>query len=108
MLGAVMGHVCQVGGSSLWLVQEHGNQTHILAVETSRDEDSSIYDSDSMATQSLVQGLDKAVKNRGIRQKYSVWVKQINLASISLGFQSKPDTMGSLKAMNFNICQNNH
>ncbi len=75
MLGPVMGHVCQVGGSSLWVVQEHGNQTHILTVETSRDEDSSIYDSGSMATQSLVERLDKAEKNRGIIQ-FSVQTRQ--------------------------------
>lgn len=64
MLGPVMAHVCQVGGSSLWVVQERGHQTHILAVETSRDEDSSICDGDSVATQGLVQGLHKAGENK--------------------------------------------
>lgn len=63
MLGPVMGHVRQVGGSCLWVVQEQGHQTQILTVETSRDEDSSIYDSGSMATQCLVQGLHKAEKD---------------------------------------------
>lgn len=68
VLGSVMGHVCQVGGSSLWMVQEQGNQTLIFTVETTRDEDSSICDSDSISTQSLVQGLDETEKNETMHQ----------------------------------------
>lgn len=60
MLCPVMGHVCQGGGASLWVVQEHGNQTHVLAVETARDEYRFIHGGDSMAAQSPVQRLDKA------------------------------------------------
>lgn len=64
VLGSVMGHVCKVGGSSLWVVQECGNQALILTVETTRDEDSPICDSDSVAAERLVQGLDEAKRKR--------------------------------------------
>lgn len=63
VLSPVMGHICQVHGSSLRVVQEHGNQTHKLTVETSRNKNPSIYGSDAISTQSLVQGPDKAVEN---------------------------------------------
>lgn len=62
MLGSIIGHVCQVDGSPLWVVQTCGNKALIFAVETSRYENLSINDSSSMPTQSQVQRLDKAVK----------------------------------------------
>lgn len=60
MQGSVSSHVCQVGGSFLWVVQQHGRQALILTVETTGDEDASICGSDSMAAQSLVEGMDEA------------------------------------------------
>lgn len=54
MQGSVIGHVCQVGGSLLWVIQECGGQTLKLTVETTRNKDAFIYRSGSMATKSLM------------------------------------------------------
>ncbi len=35
VLGPVVGHLIEVCGSSLWVVEEHGHQAFVLAVEAS-------------------------------------------------------------------------
>lgn len=63
MQGSVIDHVCKIGASSLWVIEEHGRQALILRVKPTGDKYASICGSDSVATKRLMYGMDKAEKS---------------------------------------------
>lgn len=64
VLSPVLGHVGQVGGSSIGVVEEHGSQAGVAAVKASRDENPSFYGAEGEATQGPVQWLYKAARKQ--------------------------------------------